>query len=196
MKRYLMFLPLAVVLAACAHTEDPDDGAAEPDLATPTTLAGVDNFAKVTDGVWRGGQPSAEGMRTLKSMGVKTIVNLRAISSDRTELRGTELNYVHIRTSAAFLSDDEVAKALRIATDSAHRPVFIHCEHGADRTGAVIAAYRMVVQGWDSRKARREVGRFGFHKVWQNLDFYLDRFDAEKVRTLMGQVEVEVEYVP
>ncbi|MBI2922428.1 MAG: tyrosine-protein phosphatase [Planctomycetes bacterium] len=193
-------LPLALAAAflpmACVHPGEPDPATADPDLASPVEIAGVGNFAKVTEGVWRGEQPTAEGFATLKKMGVKTVVNLRAWHSDRDEMKGLSLYHLHIKSTTLFQEDEDIAKFLRIATDPYYRPVFVHCQHGADRTGVSIAAYRVVVQGWPMSKARRELPIFGFHEIWQNLEKYLDDFDAERVRKKMGEVKVEVETVP
>lgn len=189
---------LAFTVAACVTPGDPDDGrsAADPELASPGTVDGVGNFAKISEGVWRGEQPTAEGMRTLKKMGVRTIVNLRRMHSDRDELRGCGLRYAHFGATAFDIGDEEIAQFLKVATDPAHRPVFVHCQHGADRTGAAVAAYRVVVQGWTMEKAKRELKRFGYHDVFVNIRAYLDGFDAERVRRRMSTAEAKVEEVP
>ena len=194
------FLPaaasLALLLAACVNPPDPDADKPYPDLASPIEIAGVGNFAKVTEGVWRGEQPTAEGMATLKSMGVKTIVSLCALHSDRNMLRGLGLGYAHFPCTALAGDDEVVASFLKIATDPAMRPVFVHCQHGSDRTGVVIAAYRVTVQGWAMAKARRELPRFNFHKIFVPLERYLDEFDEDRIRVKMQEVEVKVETIP
>lgn len=45
----------------------------------------------------------------------------------------------------------------------------VHCWHGSDRTGAVIAAYRIVQQGWSQHDAIDEMinGGYGFHPIFQ-----------------------------
>ncbi len=187
---------LALLLAACANPEDPDINRPDPALAQPTEIAGVSNFAKVTDGVWRGAQPTAEGMATLKAMGVKTIVNLRALHSDRDELRGLGLDYVHLPCTALVPDEEIVAAFLKVATTTARRPVFVHCQHGSDRTGVVMAAFRVTVQGWPMQKARRELPRFNFHEVFVPLERYLDDFDPDRVRAAMEKADPKVEYVP
>jgi tyrosine-protein phosphatase SIW14 len=189
-------LSFALLLAACVHPGDPDPAKSDPDLASPTDIAGVTNFAKVTDGVWRGAQPTAEGFATLKAMGVKTIVNLRYLHSDRDLLRGTGLAYAHFPCTAIVPDDDVVAQFLKIATDPANRPVFVHCEHGSDRTGVAIAAFRVTVQAWSMTKARRELPRFNFHEVFVPLEHYLDNFDEGKMREKMKDLEVKVETIP
>jgi protein-tyrosine phosphatase len=43
--------------------------------------------------------------------------------------------------------------------------VFVHCRYGDDRTGMMIAAYRMAVEGWTPEEARQEMEKFGFHPM-------------------------------
>ncbi len=66
--------------------------------------------------------------------------------------------------------------------------MLIHCTHGADRTGVMIAAYRVVVQGWSKPEAEREMirGGYGYHLVWINLPRVLRRLDVAKMRRELG----------
>ena len=56
-------------------------------------FVGVPNFHKVADGLYRGGQPSAQGIQELGGFGIKTVVNLRSAHSDRKKLSKTSLQY-------------------------------------------------------------------------------------------------------
>ena len=69
-----------------------------------------------------------------------------------------------------------------------NRPVFIHCKHGADRTGTMVAFYRLVFEGWSKAEALREMreGGFGFHKIWQNLLDFIEKSDVEQLRRSVG----------
>jgi tyrosine-protein phosphatase SIW14 len=185
---------IVLLLAACSA--NPPPGPPEPDAATPENLEGIPNFARISRGVWRGAQPTAEGMAKLKEMGVKTIVNLRALHTDRDELRGLGLDYAHFPCTAVVPDEEVVVKFLKIATDPERRPVFVHCQHGSDRTGVLIAAYRIVVQGWSREKAKRELPVFGFHDVFLPLERYLDEFDADAVRKKMETAKCEVVNIP
>ena len=69
---------------------------------------------------------------------------------------------------------------LSIINDPANQPVFIHCQHGADRTGVVIAVYRLSHDGWTSRRARDEAKRFGL-KPWQlGMKDYIHDYEKRK----------------
>jgi protein tyrosine/serine phosphatase len=142
----------------------------------------------VNERLYRGGQPSEEGMRELRALGVKTVVNLRWLHSDRDEIGSLELGYEHIRMHAWHAKDEDVIRFLRIATDPTKQPVFLHCQHGSDRTGTMIAVYRMAVEGWTADEAIDEMmrGGHGFHSMYTNLTQYLRELDVERIRREAG----------
>lgn len=152
-------------------------------------LPGLPNLHKVSDDLYRGAQPSAEGMRQLEKIGIKTVVNLRSSHSDRDELQGTALAYEHIEMTAWGKPENEdVLRFVQIVSDSNSLPVFVHCQHGADRTGTVCAVYRIVVQGWSKDEAIKEMtkGGFGFHSIWQNLPKYIRKLDIDEIKRNAG----------
>ena len=130
-------------------------------------------------------------MTNLEKMGIKTVINLRLTHSDTDEIAGTGLDQVHIRVEAWDADEDEVVRFLEVATDPARRPVFVHCRHGADRTGMMCAIYRMVVCGWDREDAILEMtrGDFGYHRIWKDIVRYLERVDVERLRRKAGVSE-------
>ncbi len=123
-------------------------------------------------------------MLELEQMGIRTIVNLRLTSSDRALLAGSSLGTVDIPAEPWDLEAADVLAFLRVVTDPARVPVFVHCSHGADRTGAMTAAYRVVVQGWDKEEAIREMtlGGFGYHTLWDNLPATIRKLDVAAVK--------------
>ena len=147
-------------------------------------LPGLPNLHKVSDNLYRGAQPTAEGMKQLEKLGVKTVVNLRFLHSDRDEIKDTGLAYEHINMTTLNTEDKDVIRFLRIVNDSSRTPVFVHCEYGADRTGTMCAIYRIAVQGWSKDKAIEEMteGGFGFHSIWQNLTNNIRNMDIEEIK--------------
>ncbi|MHC4204870.1 MAG: dual specificity protein phosphatase family protein [Planctomycetota bacterium] len=147
-------------------------------------LPGLPNLNKVSDDLYRGAQPTAEGMKELEKLGIKTVVNLRSLHSDRDEIKDTALAYEHINMTTWKVEDEDVVRFLRIVTDPNRTPVFVHCQHGADRTGTVCAVYRIAVQGWSKGEALSEMteGGFGFHSIWQNLPDYVRKLDVEDIK--------------
>ena len=144
-------------------------------------LAGLGNFAQVSAVLYRGEQPTAEGFAALKKMGVKTVVDLRALHSDRTLLKGTGLQYVGIPCNAWHPEEEDVVAFLKVLHDPANQPVFVHCAQGSDRTGMMVASYRMVDEKWNSIDAMAELPNFNFHPIWKDIAAYLKTFDAERV---------------
>lgn len=165
--------------------DDPRAAAARPTTwAEPIARDGLPNFHRVSSTLYRGAQPTAEGIKELKSRGIKTIVNLRSFNSDRDEIGDTAITYEHITMKAWHPEDKEVVRFLRIVTDEERSPVFVHCQHGADRTGTMCAIYRIAVQGWSKDDAIAEMtgGGFGFHPTWDNLLEYLRSLDIDALK--------------
>ena len=154
-------------------------------------LQGVPNFHKVSDNLYRGAQPSAEGFKQLKKFGIKTIINLRAFHSDRGKIGDTSLAYEHISMEAWDAKESHAVRFLQIVGDKQNAPVFVHCKHGSDRTGAMCAVYRVAIEGWSKSEAIKEMtrGGFGFHSIWQNLIAYIGELDVDKVKDLARQKE-------
>ncbi len=146
------------------------------------------NAFRITKSLYRGAQPTAQGMRDLEKMGVRTIVNLRSFHSDRSLIKGTKLDYEHIYMKAWHPEYKELVKFLKIVTDKKRTPVFFHCQHGADRTGTMCAVYRMAVQDWTADAAIEEMtkGGYNFHAVFQNLLDYVKSLDIERLRKDAG----------
>jgi protein tyrosine/serine phosphatase len=156
--------------------------------AKPIQMEGVPNLHKVSDTLYRSAQPSAEGMKRLKVIGIETIVNLRSFHSDRDEIGDTGLAYEHIYMKSWHPEEEEVARFLQIVTNPKRTPVLVHCQHGADRTGTMCALYRVVVQGWSKEEALKEMaqGGFGFHGIWENLIQWINGLDIESIKKKAG----------
>ena len=173
---------LALALGACTPAS-PRARHPEAAVATPRDdLPGLENFARVSPVLYRGAQPTAAGFRTLRAMGVRTIVNLRSAHSDRALIAGLGFRYVEIPGYAWSPEPEVVAKVLAIVRTPENQPVFVHCQHGADRTGYTIGSYRIVEQSWDRDSAVRELRRFRFHSVWGAIPAFLAELDEEAMR--------------
>jgi protein tyrosine/serine phosphatase len=159
------------------------------DWATPVTLAGVPNLFRVTPTIYRSAQPTAEGFQALPALGVKTVINLRRRVDDAALAEGTGLTTLHIKITTRHINDNHgeaIVQALRALRDEQHNgPVLVHCTHGADRTGLIIALWRVLYQGWsrDAALTELEQGGFGFHHVWVNIPSYLMSVDLTDLRT-------------
>jgi protein tyrosine/serine phosphatase len=95
------------------------------------------------------------------------VINLRGenkvLLEEKKRVKLLGMNFYNIAMSIYKYPDDEqVLKFLKIVLNPQNQPVFVHCESGRDRTGAIIAMYRVVVCGWSIKEAYREAKRFGF----------------------------------
>jgi tyrosine-protein phosphatase SIW14 len=130
------------------------------------------NFQKVNDHVYRGGQPSDEGFKTLAKLGIKTIIDLREIGehsqADEKRIVNTEgMQYVSIPMQGMSAPTGEaMQKVLSYLNDESAGPVFVHCRRGADRTGTVIAVYRIGHDQWANKKALSEARGYGM-SMWE-----------------------------
>lgn len=160
----------------------------EKQWAERLELSGVPNLYKVSEGLYRGAQPSAEGLRQLEKLGIKTVVNLRFILSDRGKIKGTGLDYEHINMTTLHVADKDVIRFLRIVTNPQRVPIFVHCQRGVERTGTMCAVYRIVVEGWSKEEAIEEMTKGGFacRNVQKNLVNYLCKLDINDIECRAG----------
>ncbi len=145
-----------------------------PSWAEPINDEEVPNLHRVSDYLYRSAQPTRIGIYGMRERyGVKTVVNLRSFHHDP-EVPGVK--NVNIDCKAWHPETEDVLQFLEIMKGAvAEGPVLVHCQHGADRTGLMCAAYRVLVQGWDAEEAVYELisGGFGFHEIWIGIPSYL-----------------------
>lgn len=164
-----------------------------------------DHFIEVNPHLFRGGRPSSQALEELKKIGVRTVIDLQG--GDRDSFGGLaglfepgelpeNIAKEHDAVSHYGMSffnfplnsmkditpneEKDINEALRIMNDPASQPVFIHCEHGKDRTGLLVALYRVFYQSWPAKTAHDEMlelghGDFGHHCFTNALDKYFYR---------------------
>lgn len=190
------FLLLAASLAlGCGAPFEPATAQAgrDPRWAEPLSRDGLPNLARIEPDLYRGAQPEPAGFVALREMGVRTIVNLRSAHSDRDGIReaglvGDAFDLVELPMIASRVGEEDARAFLAVAVDPARRPLFFHCKHGADRTGAMAASYRVVAQRWEAEDAIAEMtsGGFGFHALFRNLPELVAGLDAAALRRDLG----------
>jgi len=145
---------------------------------------GVGNFGKVNGLLFRGAQPDETGLKSLKQLGVKTIINLRMANDawplEEAEARANGMAYFNVPLNGVGRPGDaQVSKVLSII-DSSLDPVFVHCQHGCDRTGTIIACYRIAHDKWSAKEALREAKQFGMSRLERRMKSYVVDFAKAK----------------
>ena len=163
-----------------------------PAWAAGIEAPGVPNFHRVNDRVLRGGQPAREGWSSLAKLGVKTVVDLRRESehSSEAERRAVEaagMRYVNVPMNGIVAPrDEQIARILALFDSSDAGTVFVHCRRGADRTGTVIACYRIAHDRWRNQEALNEAEAHGMSWVEFGMKHYIRRFQGGE-RAAAGQ---------
>ncbi len=150
-------------------------------------INGILNFDQVTKQLFRGAQPNRLGLVYLKSLGMTDIVNLRAAddcwpAENRLTL-DLGMNYANVQMSGISTpSDAEVGiimdylKAALNEVPFKERKVFVHCEHGCDRTGTIIACARIRFEGWTNDLALKEADIYGMSGLELGMRHFISEF--------------------
>lgn len=143
----------------------------------------LENFYKIDEGVYRSEQPDKADFMALEAFGIEEVLNLRNYHSDNDEAEGTNLKLHRLKTNAYSISQKQLIKALRTIKER-KGPIVVHCQHGSDRTGGVLAMYRIVFQNFSKEEAIKEMkeGGFGFHKIFGNIARTIRKADIAHIR--------------
>lgn len=133
----------------------------------PTLTHGIPNLVQIEPGLYRGGEPTAVGWAYLRAQGVRTVVQLD-YDNERPSGVAPPASMLLKRFSMPPNDGDDLFRGpsvelLIMAADALAPGVFVHCRHGQDRTGAVVATYRRVHDHWTKKAALAEALRLGFH---------------------------------
>lgn len=154
---------------------------------------GIRNFGQVNQSLYRGAQPNEAGILSLKRLGVKTIVNLRMTDdTGRQEASLAQANGI-VYTNVPIKStgrpkEDQIATALVIIQNSPG-PVFVHCQYGCDRTGTIIACYRIQHDGWSNKAALVEARHYGLSWFERGMRSYVLDF-GKKAKTTESRTKL------
>jgi protein tyrosine/serine phosphatase len=169
------FAVLALLAATLSTTADVYPGANSSSPAQQSSLSksmrkNLPNFGEATTTLYHGGQPSKSGFRMLAKMGINIVVDLRGSrDSERKIVTHLGMQYVAIPWHCSFPKDKIFAQFLTLLRKNPGKKIFVHCRLGDDRTGMMIASYRMAQEGWSAEKAEKEMEKFGFSFAHRRL---------------------------
>ena len=132
------------------------------------------NFHAVTPTLFRGAAPTPQGLEDLQKMGIKTIIDLRiapkTVAKEHAQLDRMGVHFINLPMGGDQPpTDKQIEIFLTTLADPAQQPIFVHCQHGADRTGTMIGIYREHVAGWPYDKTYKEMLKYGFDPRWTKL---------------------------
>ena len=157
-------------------------------LAPPPSKEPLPNFQQVNATLYRGAQPPVESLKSLSDKGIKTIINLRGASNEtraeEQQARALGIKFFNLQFPPLSKPDfSQVDQALALINDPANQPVFVHCKHGEDRTGTVIACYRMTHDNWDDEQAIIEAKKFGMSFVQVSMKRFIHKFYEQRIKS-------------
>jgi tyrosine-protein phosphatase SIW14 len=164
-------LSLALILAACggSQVDSTDDS---QDVTTPP-------IELVSPGVYRGPRPTAQTLSQLKSLGVRTVLDLEdttsVVKAEQKSVAALGMGFISEPMSGFWTPNDgEVNQIETIMADTTRYPIFVHCEHGQDRTGLIVGLFRVETQHWTPAAAYKEMLAKGFHQILFLLNHYYE----------------------
>jgi protein tyrosine phosphatase (PTP) superfamily phosphohydrolase (DUF442 family) len=151
-----------------------------------SSVQGIHNFYQVDGHVYRGAQPSGPGYEYLAKIGVKTVLDLREPGERASEEEQlvTALGMKYINVPMGGLTpptEAQTSKILALLEDNSTGAVFVHCMRGADRTGAVIAAYRIDHDHWNNDRALSEAKSDGMSFFQFPREDYIRNFHPQVI---------------
>ena len=150
-------------------------------------LPGLGNVGRVALGIYRGEQPGPGGYATLKQLGIKTVIDLRTSESEKAQVEAAGMRAIAVPIEMTRKGlKEKVDQVVALMADPANQPVYVHCRHGQDRTGIVVAAYRMTLDNWSLKDVEAEMQSFGFNDVWVNFKKFIRSYKAPAGKALQS----------
>lgn len=210
MKNLLLLAAITLSsLTSATYAQDSSALLVTQEISTAVKQLPIINFNKVNDELYRGARlQSAEGYQYLKSLGIKTIINLQGgdlhsklgkiigkiepgerpeiIEKEKETAFNIGMNFINtpLNSLQEVTHEEDVAidETLDFMNDPTYQPVYIHCEHGADRTGLLVALYRVKYEGMSVQDAHKEWIKNGHNILHRAFTGDLDEYFYKKVK--------------
>jgi protein tyrosine/serine phosphatase len=174
MRRFLQIAATLVFAAACGGVINPPS---EGDAISGENLSPA--IELVEPGMYRGHRPDLATLKQLKSLGVRTVLDLEdtrsVVKQESGVVKSLGMTFISEPMSGFWAPNDaEVSQIEAIMADHSRRPIFVHCQHGEDRTGLIVGLYRVETEHWSPATAYHEMIAKGFHKILFFLNHYYE----------------------
>ncbi len=190
LKKYALMVLTAATITACQTPT--------PLTPRPTTWAAPikqdANLHHVDKNLYRSEQLITDDVASIKKLDIKTVINLRYFDRHDNEkvFQNEQMTLINHPILTMSTKPSDIAKVLHSIRQAQPKgAVLVHCYHGADRTGIVIAMYRIIYQNWTIEEAKQEMqlGGFGYHSVWKNLENLLSQEGVAQVKAELDKLQ-------
>lgn len=191
MKKYhnILFLLKCLIIIALNFPVHAQNTTPRPSWwAVKVNSTGLENLYKLNDSIYRSEQPDSIKLDNLKKIGIKSILNLTKDQNDTVIFGNRYFYFYSLPMKAEHITDEVITKALKTLRD-APKPILVHCRHGSDHTGVVIAMYRLIFEGRSKKEALRELrkGGYSFNRVFVNIPAYIRKVNIEQIRSTLSK---------
>ena len=148
------------------------------------SITGIDNFGQVDAHLYRGAQPQPAAYAELKTLGIDTIVRFNPegqdMAAEKSQVESLGMKFVSLPWSGlGEPTREQVVSFLSLLRDNPDAKIFVHCRLGADRTGVMVALYRLTFSRWDAARAVAEMHAFHYHHLLlPHLQRYVQSFSS------------------
>jgi tyrosine-protein phosphatase SIW14 len=191
----LLFLAVILLTSGCVTCKSASSIGPRPSTwaVQMKSTCDVSNFYKINSNLYRSAQPTEDGIAQLvdpkAGIKIKTIIDLREFHGDTIPVAASKFRIEAVPMNAgeedSKVIDNDVIKVMKIISNQKNGPFLIHCKYGSDRSGLMIAMYRIIYQRWTKDKAIDEMvnGGYGFHSMWyNNIIEYIRKADIDNLR--------------
>jgi tyrosine-protein phosphatase SIW14 len=178
----ITFTVALAVLVSPACLAQTIEGVADPPQRI--SISSLPNAAEVTPNLYRGAQPDPSGYAQLKNLGIEVVVDFREekseVKDEQARVSAAGMRFVSIPWSPLNNpTRAQIISFFSVLRDNPQKKIFVHCEAGSDRTGVMIALYRIELDHWTTEQALAEMKLFRFHNVlYAHLARYVRAFPA------------------
>jgi protein tyrosine/serine phosphatase len=140
-----------------------------------TQLPDINNifrFGKVNNKLYRGGLPTDSDLLALRNFRIKTIVSFRGlgdptepaqVAAEKAAVENLGMKFVNIQVPFDKPVPDKTINAFfNTVNNPQNQPLFVHCKGGRDRTGTMVAFYRIKFEGFLPEQALKEMQSYAF----------------------------------
>ncbi len=180
----ILFAIAILFTTGCSVKTEPSVGERPAAWAQPLPGTGIENLHRVDAHLYRSAQPDTAGFQKLYDLGVRYDLNLRQFHDDLSLLGDLNITYHRIKINTSKMTYENLVEGVAFIMN-ADAPVLVHCLHGSDRTGTIVAGYRIAAHRWSKEKALEEFrdGGYGYHSGWfPNLPKLILSIDEAKFR--------------